>query len=57
MNVIKAYDENIFLGNDSNPRKMHRTTDGGLNWESYQSDLLFWGNDIEFIPDDPSNVW
>jgi len=57
MNVIKAYGENIFLGNESNPRKMHRTTDGGQIWESYYSDLLFWGNDIEFIPGDPSNVW
>jgi hypothetical protein len=36
---------------------MHRTTDGGLNWESYQSDLLFWGNDIEFIPGNPADVW
>ena len=60
MIVIKAYDENIFLGEDPNPTplyKMHRTMNGGQNWESNQSVLLEWGQDIEFIPDNPSNVW
>ena len=60
MIVIKAYNENIFLGEDPNPTplyKMHRTTNGGQSWESNQSNVLEWGLDIEFTPDNPSNVW
>jgi len=54
-NVIKAYDENIFIAEYNNI--VSRTIDGGQSWESNQFDSLFWGNDIEFIPGNPAKVW
>jgi hypothetical protein len=36
---------------------MYRTFDGGQTWESSQYDSLGWALDIEFIPENPSNVW
>jgi len=54
-NVIKAYDENIFIAEYDNI--VSRTIDAGQSWESNQFDSLFWGNDIEFIPDNPAKVW
>lgn len=58
--VLKAYDENIFLAEqyiDNLTGTIHRTIDGGQNWESSQFDFLEWGSDIEYIPGNPSNVW
>lgn len=55
MLVLKAFDVNILLGVDQ--YIIHRTTDGGLNWESNQSNLLEFGFDIEFIPGTPAKVW
>ena len=54
--VLKAYDENIFLG-EYPGGNVYRTLDGGQNWESYSSDTLDWGLDIEFTPGNPANVW
>jgi hypothetical protein len=58
--VLKAYDENIFLAqkpNISSDGTIHRTTNGGQTWESFQVEALYWALDIEFIPGNPSNVW
>jgi len=55
MLVIKAFDVNILLGVDQ--YIIHRTTNGGQSWESNQSNLLDFGFDIEFLPEDPSRVW
>jgi photosystem II stability/assembly factor-like uncharacterized protein len=54
-NVLKAYNENIFIAEYNN--LVYRTIDGGQSWESSQFDSLFWGNDLEFIPDNPAKVW
>lgn len=36
---------------------IHRTVDGGLNWEQINTQHTGWGLDIEFDPFDPSRVW
>jgi len=58
--VLKGYDENIFLSEEPTATTdgiVHRTIDGGQNWESKQWEFLDWGSDIEYIPGNPSNVW
>ena len=58
--VLKGYDENIFLSEKPTATTdgiVHRTIDGGQNWESKQWEFLDWGADIEYIPGNPSNVW
>ena len=62
--VVKFYNEKIGIiksgqcfGNICTS-EVHRTTDGGLSWEITSSDTsIGWGQDIEFIPGNPSNVW
>ncbi len=54
--VIKGYDENIFLGEDTDGT-IYRTLDSGQNWESENWNFLGWALDIEFTPGNPSNVW
>ena len=44
--VLKAYDENIFLAeepNISSDGTIHRTTNGGQTWESFQVEALWMG--------------
>jgi len=62
VHVLNFYDENLGLcyGLNSKMGKgaIHRTTNGGGSWE----ELVFhpetnWGNDIEFLKNDPSKVW
>jgi len=58
--ILKAYDENLFLAEypgQNSSGSMHRTADGGQYWESTNWDFLDWGFDIEFTPNNPSNVW
>jgi photosystem II stability/assembly factor-like uncharacterized protein len=55
MLVLKVFNANILLGVDQ--YIIYRTTDGGLSWESNQSNLLEFGYDIEFVPEAPSKVW
>lgn len=58
--VLKGYDENIFLSEEPTATTdgiVHRTIDGGQNWESKQWEFLDWGSDIEYITGNPSNVW
>jgi len=53
--VIKFYDENI--GITSNIlNSVSRTLDGGLTWETFPSPIG-WGNDFEFQPEIPQNIW
>jgi len=61
--VLKFYDENLgFMkagecaGGTCTPG-IYRTTDGGDNWELFGPLGSDYGNDIEFIPGDPSKVW
>jgi len=54
--VIKGYDENIFLGEDTDGT-ISRTLDGGQNWESFNRNILGWALDIEYTPGNPSKVW
>jgi len=54
--VIKGYDENIFLGEDTDGT-IYRTLDGGQNWESLNWNILGWALDLEFTPGNPSKVW
>jgi len=54
--VIKGYDENIFLGVDTDGT-INRTIDGGQNWESLNWNILGWALDLEFTPGNPSKVW
>jgi len=59
-NVLKGYDENIFLCEEANASPfgtIHRTIDGGQTWESQQWNFLDWAFDLEFLPGDPSSVW
>jgi photosystem II stability/assembly factor-like uncharacterized protein len=53
--VLKAYDENIFL--DEETGYLDRTLDGGQTWSRKKWDFMHWGNDIEYIPNKPSDVW
>jgi len=58
--LLKGYDENLLLAGGSlggTSGTIHRTIDGGLNWESNQFDSLSWGTDLEFIPNNPAKVW
>ncbi len=58
--VLKGYNENIFLSEEPTATTdgiVHRTIDGGQNWEIKQWEFLDWGSDIEYIPGNPSNVW
>ena len=56
-NVVKGYDENIILGEEGSFSTIHRTIDGGQNWESKRWNILDLGFDIEYIPGNPSKVW
>jgi len=58
--VIKFYDENLGIIKTfdcSSTPGIHRTTDGGENWEVMTTEIWEKGEDIEFIPDDPSKIW
>lgn len=66
--ILKFYNQNIGLifsykyDTSTNPPTFphffRRTTDGGDTWEEYQVvDSGSYGNDIEFVPGNPSNVW
>jgi photosystem II stability/assembly factor-like uncharacterized protein len=57
--VIKAYDENILLSEAGTTVSgfLDRTFDGGQTWERGRWDFMQWGNDIEYIPNKPSDVW
>jgi len=54
--VISFYDQRIGL---AIPGKgiVYRTLDAGTTWELFPSPHTDWGNDIEFVPGNPSKVW
>ncbi|MBZ0199054.1 MAG: T9SS type A sorting domain-containing protein [Ignavibacteriaceae bacterium] len=53
--LIKFYDEQTGIASYSN-NYISRTSDGGLNWETFTSPIG-WGNDFEYQPGAPSNIW
>lgn len=57
--VLKFYDDNIglYYGGDARTPIVNRTKNGGLKWEQIPVTLSGWGNDIEFIPNEPAMVW
>lgn len=58
--VIKFYDENLGIVKTyacSSTPGIYRTTNGGENWEVMTNECWEYGEDIEFIPGDPSKVW
>jgi photosystem II stability/assembly factor-like uncharacterized protein len=61
--VLKFYNEDIGLmkagectGGTCTPG-LYRTIDGGNSWELFGPLSSDWGNDIEFIPGNPSKIW
>ena len=57
--VLKFYDENFgLMYTVASNSTVYRTTNGGESWTSsvIPSDKG-WGNDIEFLKNDPSKVW
>jgi len=54
--VLNFYDQNIGLVMSDSGR-IFRTLDGAVSWEEFPSPHKLWGNDIEFAPSDPANVW
>ena len=63
---LKFYNEQIglvshFESDSSSPGSFidifGRTFDGGNTWELFEVDSVGWGNDFEFLPNDPSQVW
>jgi hypothetical protein len=48
----------VYMGADRIAPWLYRTTDGGASWKFLKvTDDKGWGNDIEFVPGDPSKVW
>jgi photosystem II stability/assembly factor-like uncharacterized protein len=61
--VLKFYNANFgiikaseCIGGQCTPG-IHRTTDGGETWEVMINDYWGWGDDIEFLPESPRNIW
>ena len=59
VHVLKFYDEYIGLAYNisDNISYIYRTTDGGKTWETFNIEASGWGNDIEFLPNNPAEVW
>jgi photosystem II stability/assembly factor-like uncharacterized protein len=61
--ILKFYDEDLGIVKGENCPdsicypQIYRTLNGGLTWEMVETDSIGYGLDIEFIPDNPSNVW
>ncbi|MFZ1292553.1 MAG: T9SS type A sorting domain-containing protein [Melioribacteraceae bacterium] len=62
--LLKFYNENIglvrYVSNklEGNQKYgMLRTLDGGDSWQNFVTDSTGWANDIEFIPNNPAQVW
>jgi len=56
VNILKFYDEN--LGIVAYGANIYRTLDGGESWQAKNDTVVGgWGNDIEFLPNDPSKIW
>jgi len=55
VDIIKFYNEDIGLATKGN--SLFFTTDGGFTWKEKESTSLDGGNDIEFLPNNPSYVW
>ncbi|MEE9429480.1 MAG: YCF48-related protein [Melioribacteraceae bacterium] len=54
---LKFFNSNIGLRYEINAKEIQRTLNGGTTWTSFIIDSAGWGNDFEFIPNDPSKVW
>ncbi|NOZ63289.1 MAG: T9SS type A sorting domain-containing protein [Calditrichaeota bacterium] len=56
LQVFRFFDENVGLA-ISKTHEIWRTLDGGESWESFSTPQTQWGDDVEFDPDNPANVW
>ncbi len=52
--ILKFFNESLGLIYANN---ISRTLDGGRTWEEFEIEATGWGNDIEFLPNDASQVW
>lgn len=52
--ILKFFNESLGLTYANN---ISRTLDGGITWEEIEMEATGWGNDIEFLPNDASQVW
>lgn len=64
VDIIKFYNENIglaayqkHLGDSQFQKLVLLTKNGGSTWEENELSSFGWGNDIEFLPNNPSIVW
>ncbi|MCK9424427.1 MAG: T9SS type A sorting domain-containing protein [Ignavibacteriaceae bacterium] len=61
VHVLNFYDENLGLIYGVNYQfgkgTVYRTTNGGDSWDAILIPDKGWGNDIEFLKNDPSKVW
>jgi photosystem II stability/assembly factor-like uncharacterized protein len=56
--ILKFYDERIGIGALDSWQSFCRTTNGGNSWDTLLAENTYGpGNDIEFLPGDPSRVW
>jgi hypothetical protein len=59
--VLKFYNEKIgvncvYIGSQ-NSKGIYTTHDGGKTWPYVTPIIGGWGNDFEFVPNDPSKIW
>lgn len=61
---LKFYDDQIGLakgiwseGASVYGQVIARTLDGGSSWEVFSDSSMHWGNDFEFVPGNPAEVW
>ncbi len=54
---LHFFSEDLGLLYDISDKRIHRTVNGGETWEGFDITATGWGNDIEFLPGDPSKVW
>ena len=55
--VIYAFRERLYLGADSGPARIYRSTDGGASWSRAGVDTFAWPTALAVQPSDPLEVW
>ena len=57
LTILNFYNEKIGLFYDISERKIMRTIDASSTWQTIDITVTGWGNDFEFLPNDPSKIW